>query len=178
MAQAQNPDPVKLFFGLLFSDEAGLNAARQALTSGFGPIDYESEIYPFQHTDYYQAEMGGPLFRKFLSVQPLVSPEYLADIKIRSMAMESCLADIHGQRQVNIDPGYLDYCKLVLASCKWGGQKIYLRQGVYADLTLYYQKGTFTFFPWTFPDFKFPLYYPALLSIRAIYKKQIKPVVS
>lgn len=75
---------------------------------------------------------------------------------------------------VNLDVGYLDFHKLVLASAKYNGQKIYLDQGIYADPTLYFEGGQFHAFENTFPDFKSNTYHEVFLKIRNTYKAQIK----
>ncbi len=66
----------------------------------------------------------------------------------------------------------MDYHKIVLASAKFGGQKIYIGKGIYADMTLWYEKGHYKSFPWTFLDFKDGLYEKVFLRIREIYKGQ------
>jgi len=77
-------------------------------------------------------------------------------------------------RKVNLDPGYLDYDKFVLASAKYNGQKIYLDCGIWADLTLHYEKGKFDPYPWSFPDFKSRMYDGAFLEMRRLYKDRRK----
>jgi hypothetical protein len=79
-----------------------------------------------------------------------------------------------GNRTVNLDPGYLDYYKVVLASAKFGGQKIYMRDGIYADMTLIHFKGKWESFAWGFPDFKSGIYDEVLSTIRNLYKAQAK----
>ncbi|MFN3467301.1 MAG: DUF4416 family protein, partial [Candidatus Brocadiales bacterium] len=46
-------------------------------------------------------------------------------------------------RPVNIDPGYLTSSKLVLASTNDYSHRIYLKKGIYAEVTLRYVKGAF-----------------------------------
>ncbi len=49
-------------------------------------------------------------------------------------------------RPVNIDPGYLNLGKFLLATTKDQAHRVYLRDGVYAEVTLRYQAGAFE--PW------------------------------
>lgn len=171
--QPQDIKPVKLVLGVLFSKEHILNQAKEILASKYGPIDYQSSVYPFEISDYYYPEMGAPISRIFYSHQNLIMPDEIARIKIETNQIESDLA-LNNQRKVNLDPGYLDYDKFVLASAKYNGQKVYLNYGIYADLTLHYEKGDFIPFPWSFPDFKSGIYNSAFLSIRAKYKGQLR----
>jgi hypothetical protein len=167
------PDPVKLFVGVLYSDQSLLERATKLLGEKFGPVDYRSEPMPFEVTDYYQDEMGGPIQRIFLSFEELMDPARLAEIKIETNEIEDALA-VDGLRKVNLDCGYMDVCKVVLASAKYNGQKIYLSQGIYADPTLHYEKGHFTPYPWSFPDFKTGQYERIFLRIRELYKVRRK----
>jgi hypothetical protein len=58
-----------------------------------------------------------------------------------------------GKRRINIDPGYMLAERFVLASGKNFNHRIYIGDGIYADLTLIYQKGGFQQLPWTYPDY-------------------------
>ncbi|HNW59590.1 MAG TPA: DUF4416 family protein [bacterium] len=167
------PVPVKLICGILFSDAARLEAALEALTARYGAVDYRSPLFPFTITRYYDAEMGGAIQRLFVSFTPLISPGALAEIKIACNALEADLA-VAGLRKVNLDPGYMDYDKLVLASAKYNAHKIYLDLGIYADPTLRYEKGAYLPAPWAFPDFKSGQYNETFLRIRARYKGQLR----
>ena len=60
---------------------------------------------------------------------------------------------MQGRRRVNLDPGYLLLERFVLASGKNFTHRIYIGQGIYADLTLMFQKGAFRTLPWTYPDY-------------------------
>ncbi len=173
MAVPHSPLPVKLVIAVLYSDGNRLAVARERLVHQFGPIDFTSAPSPFEATDYYVPEMGSPIVRLFYAFEKLISPGALASIKLSTNVIEDELAT-SGKRQVNLDPGYLDPDKLVLASAKYNGQKIYLSDGIWADLTLHYEKGHFSAYPWSFPDFCSGEYEKAFLQMREIYKGQLK----
>lgn len=202
----EEPGPVKLVVGVLYSDEGLLEKGLALLSEIYGPVDYRSPAFPFDRTDYYVPEMGSPIFRIFVSHERLIHPRDLARIKIETNAMEEKLAvqSRSGRfetgpvperslnlperseslpegalsRKVNFDPGTMDYDKFVLASAKYNGQKVYLDLGIWADLTLHYEKGRFDPYPWSFPDFKSGLYQEVFMEIRARFKAQRKPQLS
>ncbi len=171
--EPQEPIPVKLICGILYSDEALLQAAFRILNEQFGHIDFTSPVFPFSVTDYYVAEMGTPIRRLFCSFRDLINPGALAAIKITCNRIEEEVA-LQGLRKVNLDPGYMDYDKMVLASAKYNAHKIYLDQGIYADLTLRYERGVYQPAPYAFPDFKTGQYNETFLRIRANYKGQVR----
>lgn len=168
------PAPVKLICGILYSDAVLMEHACRLMEQCWGPIDFTSGDFLFDVSDYYVPEMGEPIFRRFISFDPLIPPQSVASIKIACNEIEDALAK-NGRRLVNLDPGYLDYDKLVLASAKYNGQKIYLGYGIWADLTLFYRKGRFEPYPWTFPDFTSGRYNDPLLRIRTLYKQAHPP---
>lgn len=163
--------PVKRFAAILHADAESLKDCLKALEAAFGSVDYESAPLPFDVTGYYAAEMGPTLFRTLISFREPAHPEMLARDKRAAIAIEDSLKTAGGNRRVNIDSGYLDPDKVVLASTKKGPYKIYMADGIWADLTLHYEKGRFLPFPWSFADFKDGRYEKALLSIRERYKK-------
>jgi len=171
--KADQPQNVKYFIGALFTDEALLEKAREAIIAQLGAIDLTSESFPFTTTNYYESEMGRPICRHFWGIEILMSPGKLAELKILCNAIEDKLA-VDGKRKVNLDIGYLDFHKLVLASAKYNGQKIYLDLGIYADLTLNFQDGDFHALENTFPDFKSGSYNEVFLDLRNLYKRQLK----
>ena len=163
------PDTVKLFIGVLYSNENLLIKGVQLIEEKFGKTDYTSPDFNFNVSDYYMDEMGSTIFRKFISFANLINPCELANIKIKTNEMEELLT-VNGKRNLNLDPGYMDFNKVVLASAKYNGQKIYLDHGIYADPTLWYEKGSFHPYPYSFPDFKTGEYNETFLQIRALYK--------
>lgn len=173
VVKPQEPGSVKLFVGILYSNDTLLRRALETLEEHYGKIDFQSQTFEFKITDYYVSEMGSPISRFFVSFERLVSPKEIARIKVETNKIEEFLS-MEGNRKVNLDPGYMDYDKVVLASAKYNGQKIYLDHGVWADLTLHYEKGKFEPYPWSFPDFKQGMYDDVFLEIRQRFKSQRK----
>ena len=167
------PEPVKLIIGFIFKKEDILNEAGVFLEKRFGKIDFQSQILPFTHTDYYAKEFGKDLKRRFISFKDLILPEDLPKIKIATNRIEQKLS-CRQSRLINIDPGYVDLVKLVLASTKDYKHRIYLSEGIYAEVTLFYQAKTFRPWEWTYPDYKTDEYVAIFNQVRGIYASQIK----
>ena len=153
MADIRKPDKALLILGLLCADDTVMCHAEKTLNRTFGPFLHMSAVYPFRHTTYYNDELGDTIKRKYYSFNKLIKKDTLARIKGKTNSIEKRFSR-EGKRCVNIDPGYLDLSKIVLASTKEFSHRIYLGQGIYAEVTLLYQKGTYTTLPWTYPDYK------------------------
>jgi hypothetical protein len=164
--------PVKVIAAVLYKERDPVDKALEILSRSWGRVDYESPALPFDVTDYYHREMGSPLSRLIVSFENLLSPSALAEIKRDAMQVEKALLNPGGGRSVNLDSGYMDYDKVVLASVKPGPYKVYVRDDIWADMTLHYEKGAFRPFPWTFADFRDGRYDKSFLRIREIFKKQ------
>ncbi len=165
--------PVKLFTGLIFQDLTLLEQVKTILAGRFGRIDFQSGTLPFSHTDYYEEEFGRDLKRVFVSFARLIPPEGLARIKVKTNQIERRFHRGRSRR-INIDPGYLDLGKVVLASTKDYVHRIYLDRGIYAEVTLFFQDKTFRPWPWTYPDYKTADYIAIFNQVRACYAGQIK----
>jgi hypothetical protein len=177
MGQIRTPDPVKLFCGFIFSDRDVLQRAVERLQVRLGSIDLHSEIFPFTHTAYYSREMGRELSRLFVSFQRLIRCEQLPEIKILTNGLEKSLArDSAGglRRRINIDPGYLEASKLVLASTKNFSHRIYLGRGIFGEVTLQYRANRFEPLDWTYPDYQDVPLIDFLKQARRTYMEQIR----
>jgi len=171
MARPQPIAPVKLVVAMLWADVQALEAAEACLCRHWGEIDFRGADRLFDATDYYASEMGLHLRRRLASFARLVPPESLREAKLRCNAVEDQLTGNSGRR-VNLDVGYLDHNKIVLASLKYAGQKIALGDGVYADLIARYKHGRYQPFEWTFPDFRDGRYDEELAQVRRRYLEQ------
>ena len=168
-----DPEPVKLLIAVLFSHEPSLDAALSMAASSWGPLDHRSEDRHFDVTDYYESEMGPRLHRRIVSFHRLVPPDVLPRAKRECVEIEGAHRE-DGERRVNLDVGYLDHNKVVLASTKPAGQKVYLEGGVWADIQGRYTKERYAPLDWTFPDFADGRYDTDLARIRARYLEQLR----
>lgn len=159
MSEPQKPLPAKLLASIILRAEEKqeekdlFNKVHDLLVQEFGPLDYQSPLLQFQHTAYYSSEMGEPLQRRFVTFQQLVDRDRLAEIKLFTNQVEKQFLDPQRGRRVNIDPGLLSLENLVLATGKNFTHRIYLQQGIFAEVTLIFQKGKFVTLPWTYPDY-------------------------
>jgi len=173
MSRPAPAEPVKLIFSVLAVSPQRIRQTIETLASGYGQPDYVSPVLPFHYTDYYSPEMGGPLVRRFLSMERLICPDRLPDIKLAANEMETQSLE-GGKRRINIDPGYLAKPHLILATGKGYTHRPYLRDGIYADLTLIYRKGRFHSLPWTYPDYADAAQQKLFEAIRNRYLVQLK----
>jgi hypothetical protein len=173
MAKPQAVDPVKLFVAVLWAEHVSIREAVERLIARWGKIDFSGLDHPFDSTDYYQSEMGERLRRRLVSFQELVPPDCLISAKHICNEIEDLLSE-EGNRTLNLDIGYLDHNKVVLASFKSAGQKIYLSNGVWADMVARYRGGKYVPFEWTFPDFRDGRYDQELNQIRHRYLDQLR----
>jgi hypothetical protein len=153
MGRAKEPGPAKLFMSLIFSDEVVFGQALEELRLAYGAMDFMSERLPFHFTDYYTREMGSPLFRHLVTFASLIARASLPEIKQATNRLEEKLSPEDHHRRINIDPGYLCYEHVILATTKAYTHRPYLRDGVYADLTLIYRNKSFQPLEWTYPDY-------------------------
>ena len=173
MSVPRTPDPAKLVIGIFLKEKSLLKAAAAELTDRFGPIDMVSPWFPFDYTDYYEPEMGMPLFRRMFSFTPLIHQEALAEIKHTTNDLEKKYT-VGIRRQLNIDPGYLLHSQFVLATGKNYSHRIYIGKNIYADLTLIYLKGGFKPLPWTYPDYADKRMLAYLQQVRNRYVDDVK----
>jgi hypothetical protein len=173
MSKPTPAEPVKLIFSVFASTGAKINETISLLVDRYGRPDFISAEVPFDYTSYYCPEMGENLSRRFLSMEKLIQPDTLPDIKIATNDIENGFAKDE-RRLVNIDPGYLSKAHLILATGKGYSHRPYLRDGIYADLTLIYQSRKFCSLPWTYPDYADEKQLFMFGKIRAKYLLQLK----
>ncbi|MFO7841069.1 MAG: DUF4416 family protein [Fidelibacterota bacterium] len=164
---------VKYNLGIIYHPAFAIRPYLSILENVFGKQDLQSNVYAFDFTDYYEEEMGKQLLRVFISCEKLIRPENLPEIKLLTNVLEEKTKKDEG-RVVNLDPGYLDMDKFILASAKYAPQKIYLDKGIYADPALYYYKRSFHPYDWSFPDFRSAAYNTFFSVVRENYKKQLR----
>lgn len=155
MSRRKAPPPARLLLSVIYRDEEDFSRSLGRIAEQVGEVARASEAFPFDRTDYYAREMGAPLFRRFVLTARALSRDALATAKIAAEAIENEFS-VNGKRTVNIDPGLLTDENFVLATGKNYSHRIYLRDGVFADLTLVFEKGEYRPLPWTYPDYASP----------------------
>lgn len=164
--------PVLLIVAAFSRHPDALDWARGQLEGWHGPVTRDGLEFAFDQTAYYEPTMG-PGLRKRLWAFGLIDPARLADVKRASIALEAACVGYPEARPLNLDPGYLDLGKFVLASTKDHSHRIYLRDGIFAEVTLYYQHGAFRPWPWTFPDYRQESVHAFLAAARADYRRML-----
>jgi hypothetical protein len=177
MWEIKEPKPVKLFIGILASDQQSLEEAVKAIETNFGSLGLVSEVWAFTQTDYYKDQTGNNILRQFVSINELIEPGQIAEIKHQTNKIEQDLAEKlkhQWPRPVNLDPGIIEPSKLVLATTKNFSHRIYIGRKMYAEVTLIYDKGKWKAFDYTFPDYKQQLYWDFFSEVRRKLLEQLK----
>ena len=177
MWKLKAPEPVKLFVGILAADQESLSAALDVLIAEFGKLDFVSDVWLFDQTDYYKNETGENILRQFVSIEKLIDPGELAKIKYRTNKLEQRLAvklDLDMPRPVNLDPGIIEPSKLILATTKNYSHRIYIGEKMYAEITLVFDKGRWCSLPHTYPDYRQKCYFNFFDKIRKQLLEQLK----
>jgi len=173
MSRPRPPKPAKLVIGFILKEKRLGASVVKALVEKFGPVDIASSWFPFDFTTYYDDEMGTPLFRRLIVFKQLIKQSDLVEIKLYTNALEREYSK-DGKRSINIDPGYLLQERFVLATGKNYSHRIYIGEGIYADLTLIYAKGRFETLPWTYPDYAADNIMTFLKQVRKKYVVDLK----
>lgn len=173
MSTLKYPVPARLIVSVLMKEKGLMTPVMARLTERFGPLERMSDWLPFDYTDYYTAEMGRSLVRRMLVFRDLIDQERLPDVKRFTNRIEADYTE-DGRRRVNVDPGYLTPERLILATGKNFSHRVYLRDGIFADLTLIYTRGDFQSLPWTYADYAQERMKAFLRDVRADYLQELK----
>lgn len=156
--------------GILYPDGNWLDWSVEQLSKVWGSPHRIVSDFPFDLTDYY-ADISPDLRRAFVSFHGLKMTADLPSWKIQSCAIERLSGE---SRRVNLDPGYVDGARVVLASTKDHSHRIYMGHGIFAEVTMRYCKGKWLYYPHTFPDFKTGRYDALFSLIREDWRHDIR----
>lgn len=145
----------KLIIGVIYHEKEVLDKALSILTQEFGEIEAVSEEFSFSEdfSTYYDDEVGGECLRRIYSFKETVDPTRQADIKTFTNKIEAELS-VNGNRKINLDPGFINHGRLLLATTKETGFRIPLKDGIYTELTLFWARGGWQKLPWTYRDYQ------------------------
>jgi hypothetical protein len=157
MGSVKNHPPCLQLISAFSKHESALDWLWQRVATELSPIALLSPCFLFTESEYYRSSMGAPLRKQIAMLSRWYDPAELASHKLLSHQWESELnqnmeSDV--KRPLNIDPGYMSMTKLVLASTKNREHRIYLRNGIYAEVTLAFRDQQWIPFPWTYPDYQ------------------------
>lgn len=175
MAEIQYHRPALLVLAAFSRHPEAIDWAKQTAQDAWGPIALESERFEHRETTYYDPSMGTDLKKTFFAFQKPLDPSYLALRKETSNQWEADYQQLgrHAEpRPLNLDPGYLTEAKLVLATTKDRDHRIYLSRGIYAEVTLHFQRGTWQPRPWTYPDYQRSDYHAFFLRCREYLRQR------
>ncbi len=156
MARIHPPRSALLVASVFSAFSQALDEARTALIGHLGPPGPVLGPFPFTETGYYRATMGDPLQRCLMSFERPAALDALPELKRWTNDLEARFPgrpEFPVPRPVNIDPGYVTLGKLVLASTKDHAHRLYLGEGIYGEVTLWYRNGRWETWPWTYPDY-------------------------
>jgi hypothetical protein len=176
MAEPGTHPPVLLVVAAFSRHDAALRWARERLERAYGPVALAGDPFDFQHTRYYEPDMGPDLRKQLLAFECLVAADCLPAVKLHTNALERDLAaagSFPEPRPLNLDPGLLGLGKFLLATTKDQAHRVYLRDGIYAEVTLRFEAGSFRPWPWTYADYREPAVGAFLRAARDYYRRRL-----
>lgn len=177
VSQLKEPLPVKLVVALLAQELDHFKPCQELLQEYFGGVITVSPTWVFDWSCYYSDEMGSPLQRLIVVFEGFFERDQLVAHKLICNDIEKQLTQRFGNgpgRVVNVDPGHLAAEKFVLATGKNYTHRIYLHDGIFADLTLMFGNKRYQPLPWTYPDYASDDVIDWFMSVRSIYLKELK----
>lgn len=170
MGAALDFEEEKLIIGVIYHDPDILERAMKILVEEFGETDGMCEEFSFseEFSNYYDGELGGEGMRRIYSFKNTVDPSRQAEIKIRTNEIEKMFSTDSG-RLINLDPGFINHGRLMLATTKNAGFRIPLSDGIYTELTLFFARGAWHKFPWSYRDYQSERVQSFLTEVRHNY---------
>ena len=185
MGLIKKSPPSVRFVAVFSAEDRFLRTALERLEAHWGKIAALGQAFDFVESPYYLRTMLVPqppeskpsgsqhdrsqhdqppraLRKQMALFAAPYDPAELAADKLQSNRWERAwteeltLSQDDSKRLINIDPGYLSMTKLVLASTKNREHRIYLRDGIYAEVTLAFRDQAWTSMPWTYADYQRP----------------------
>lgn len=168
--------PVLLLLAAFSRHEEALEWAGCRAEAEWGPLGLRSQRLAFRETEYYARTMGEGLWKAFFAMANLIDPARLPAIKRQTNQWEAEYAagSTAEPRPLNLDPGYLTLGKLVLASTKDHAHRVYLGEGIYAEVTLYYRDRQWRAREWTFADYRRADYQQFFSQCRDYYRQRCR----
>ena len=154
MSMAIKQSKAVLIIACMYGDFEVYESVLKDIIENFNSVKIIGEEYLFSHSIYYKEEMGENLKKRFLVFENMIERDYLVEAKKITDKIEKKYLDEKGGRKINIDPAILTLENFILATNKNFTHRIYLKDGVFADLTLIYKKKKgYSELDWTYADY-------------------------
>ncbi|MDA7914772.1 DUF4416 family protein [Rubripirellula sp.] len=150
-------EPVVRFCAVITRHKDARKWAIARLAEQWGQATVCSVEIPFEAGGYYTPSMGSGLHKSLIAVADFADPGGLADWKneTNEWEQEYTRSSQHEEdRPLNLDPGYMTQAKLVLATTKDRDHRLYLRDGMFAEVTLTYVGKAWQHHRWTYPSYR------------------------
>lgn len=157
MSKTRLIEPVIRFVAVITSDDEVRQWAYRCIEQRWGAIAETSPPMPFEAGGYYTEAMGVNLHKTLVAITDPIDPVGLADWKTETNRWEVEAAKELASPQIrplNLDPGYITQAKLVLATVKDRDHRIYLKDGIFGEITLTYVGRQWVYHRWTYPDYR------------------------
>lgn len=150
-------EPVVRICAVITRHDSARTWAIERLSQRWGIVHELSAAVPFDAGSFYRETMGDGLTQTLVAVGDFADPADLADWKHETNDWESLYASLNlspETRPINLDAGYLSQAKLVLATIKDRDHRIYLRRGIFAEVTLNYVDKSWRHHRWSYPSYR------------------------
>jgi hypothetical protein len=169
------PSAALLFFNIFSKKKDLIIQILNEIEHHYGEFCWLTPFFSFTSTHYYEKEFGDNLIRIIVALYNLIAQDSLLETKKFAYQLEDKFSE-KGNRLVNIDSGMITAERLVLATGKNFTHRIYLGEGIYADLTLIFQKKSFRSLAWTFPDYASKEFISLFNNARNTYLRRIQNI--
>ncbi|MDA7951421.1 MAG: DUF4416 family protein [Pirellulaceae bacterium] len=178
MGSIKPPKPALLVMPMFSQGVEALEWGFAQAVEAFGPAALSSDDFDFDETAYYQKTMGKGLKLRILAFEHLIRPDQIIPIKHLTNNWEEAYQIRSGasKRSLNLDPGYMDESKFVLATTKDNCHRLYLGEGVYAEITLNYEHREWQAHPWTYPNYRRDDYHQFFTKCRNYFREQLADI--
>ena len=157
MAAIVTVEPVVRICAVISRHPEAIQWGIDSLQKAWGTIAHQSDRLPFNANGFYDSQMGTGLQKVLVAFADLCEPGGLADWKLATNKWEhdyTAAANHSDHRPLNLDSGYVTQAKLVLATTKDRDHRLYLHDGIFAEVTLNYVGKRWIHHRWTYPDYR------------------------
>ena len=159
MADTRIIEPVVRICAVISRHQQAIDWAIQKLGDDWGAVAWTADPLPFEANGFYTESMGSDLKKVLVMLDGFIEPGGLSEWKHTTNAWEIEYAELYEHpesRPLNLDCGYVTQAKLVLATTKDRDHRIYLRDGMFAEVTLNYVAKKWVHHRWTYPSYRTP----------------------